>query len=164
MLIFAPNKHVQLRVEGMICRLCVCAEFVMACCETPSLHQKIAATPIWTLHFRPRYNFDGISRNCSALLHCDEDTERRKGRRKGGQREEFRGRKRDEARKRKRKEVSYSRSDIVDSWEEVICRKLRWCQNEKSWPQVQPITHYIWSMFPPWNVGMHRKQERQLDK
>lgn len=28
--------------------------------------------------------------------------------------------------------VSYSRADVVDSWEEVICAKQRWCQ-EESW-------------------------------
>lgn len=29
--------------------------------------------------------------------------------------------------------MSYSRSDNVDSWEEVICRAQRCCQKE-SWP------------------------------
>lgn len=56
-------------------------------------------------------------------------------------------------------EISYSRSDNVYSWEEVICRKQRWCQKE-SWPQ----TKHMWSTFLPQNVCMYRKQERQMDK
>lgn len=57
---------------------------------------------------------------------------------------------------------SYSRSDIADSWEEVICRKQMWSQRE-SWPLIQHITQHMWSMLLPENVGMCRKLEWQLE-
>lgn len=57
--------------------------------------------------------------------------------------------------------MSCSHSDIADSWEEVLCRKQSWCQKE-SWPEIQHVTQYMWSMLLPKNVGM--KLGRQLDK
>lgn len=42
----------------------------------------------------------------------------------------------------RRQKMSYSLFDNVDSWEEVICRKQRWCQKE-TWPQIQHIEIHV---------------------
>lgn len=34
--------------------------------------------------------------------------------------------------------MSYSRADVVGSWEEVICAEQRWCQ-EESWLLVEQL-------------------------